>query len=119
MKSQLPTIVVKAPGFGDRRKEQLEDIAVLTGGTVIDLNAGMQLKQVTLTDLGQADTVEAGKEFTLIVGGKGDKEALQARIEELKQEIDTNESDYDKEKLQERLAKLSGGVAVIRIGAAT
>lgn len=112
-------LAVKAPGFGDRRKEMLQDIAVLTGGTVISEDMGRKLENVQVEDLGQAEKVASNKDETTIVGGKGDKEALNARIEQIKKQISETTSDYDREKLEERLAKLSGGVAVLRIGAAT
>jgi chaperonin GroEL len=112
-------LAVKAPGFGDRRKEMLEDIAVLTGGTVISEDMGRKLESVTVEDLGKADRVVSDKDNTIIIGGKGSKAALDARIKQIRRELDTTDSDFDKEKLQERLAKLSGGVAVINVGAAT
>jgi chaperonin GroEL len=110
---------VKAPGFGDRRKAMLQDIAILTGGTVITEELGRKLESVTLNDLGRAGKVTVTKEDTTVVEGRGDAARIKGRIEEIKVEIDKSTSDYDKEKLQERLAKLSGGVAVIRVGAAT
>ncbi|WP_076460856.1 chaperonin GroEL [Limosilactobacillus caccae] len=110
---------VKAPGFGDRRKAQLQDIAVLTGGTVVSDDLGMQLKDVTIDQLGQANKVTVTKDSTTIVDGAGSKEAIQERVESIKQAIAKTTSDFDKEKLQERLAKLSGGVAVVKVGAAT
>ncbi len=119
IKGGLPSIVIKCPGFGDKRREIMEDIAVLTGATVIDEQAGFKLKDAIIEWCGTAESVEATKDFTLITGGGGDKEALQARIDEIKALIDKEESDYEKEKYQERLAKLSGGVGVIRVGAAT
>jgi chaperonin GroEL len=112
-------LAVKAPGFGDRRKAMLQDIAVLTGGTVITEELGRKLETVTLDDLGQAAKVMSDKDNTTIVEGKGDLTQIKGRIEQIKAEIDNTTSDYDKEKLQERLAKLSGGVAIIRVGAAT
>jgi len=112
-------LVVKAPGFGDRRKEMLQDIAILTGGTVISEDLGKKLENIEVTDCGHADEVKSDKENTSIIGGKGDKTAIQARISQIKRELDENTSEFDKEKLQERLAKLSGGVAVINVGAAT
>lgn len=112
-------LAVKAPGFGDRRKAMLEDIAVLTGGTYISEDTGRKLESVTLDDCGQADSVRSNKDTTRIVGGKGDSSAIQARVAQIKREIDKTDSDFDREKLQERLAKLSGGVAVINVGAAT
>ena len=112
-------LVVKAPGFGDRRKEMLQDIAILTGGTVISEDLGKKLENIELVDCGHADKIKSDKENTSIIGGKGDKTAIQARISQIKRELDENTSEFDKEKLQERLAKLSGGVAVINVGAAT
>ncbi len=112
-------LVVKAPGFGDRRKEMLQDIAILTGGTVISEDLGKKLENIEVDDCGRADKVKADKENTSIIGGKGDKAAIQARIAQIKREIGETTSEFDKEKLQERLAKLSGGVAVINVGAAT
>jgi len=113
------TLAVKAPGYGDRRKEMLQDIAILTGGQVISEELGLKLENVELNQLGQARRVVSKKEETTIVGGKGKKQDIEARIEQIKREIETTESEFDKEKLQERLAKLSGGVAVIKVGAAT
>lgn len=110
---------VKAPGFGDRRKAQLQDIAILTGGTVISDDLGMQLKDVTVDQLGQANKVTVTKDATTIVDGSGDKNAIAERVDQIKQAIAKSTSDFDKEKLQERLAKLSGGVAVVKVGAAT
>ena len=110
---------VKAPGFGDRRKAQLQDIAVLTGGTVISDDLGMNLKDVTIDQLGQANKVTVTKDATTIVDGSGAKEAIAERVDQIKQAIEKTTSDFDKEKLQERLAKLSGGVAVVKVGAAT
>jgi len=112
-------VAVKAPGFGDRRKAMLQDVAVLTGGTVITEELGRKLESVTINDLGRAGKVVANKEDTTIIEGAGEPAKIKGRIEEIKVEIDKSTSDYDKEKLQERLAKLSGGVAVIRVGAAT
>lgn len=112
-------LVVKAPGFGDRRKEMLQDIAILTGGTVISEDLGKKLENIEVTDCGHADKVKSDKENTSIIGGKGDKTAIQARISQIKRELNESTSEFDKEKLQERLAKLSGGVAVINVGAAT
>ncbi len=112
-------LAVKAPGFGDRRKAMLQDIAILTGGTVITDELGRKLETVTLDDLGQAAKVVADKDNTTIVEGKGNTKDIKGRIEQIKAEIESTTSDYDKEKLQERLAKLSGGVAIIRVGAAT
>lgn len=110
---------VKAPGFGDRRKAQLQDIAILTGATVVTEDLGLQLKDVTIDQLGQANRVTITKDKTTIVEGKGDKTTLADRIKSIRQEIDSTTSDFDREKLQERLAKLAGGVAVVRVGAAT
>jgi chaperonin GroEL len=112
-------LAVKAPGFGDRRKAVLQDIAILTGGTVITEELGRKLESVTIDDLGQAAKIQSDKDKTTIVEGKGDLQAIKSRIEQIKVEIENTTSDYDKEKLQERLAKLSGGVAIIRVGAAT
>ena len=112
-------LCVKAPGFGDRRKEMLRDIAALTGGEVISSELGMELKEATVNMLGKARQVKSSKDNTIIVEGSGKVEAIQARVNQIKSEIDITTSDYDKEKLQERLAKLSGGVAVIKVGAAT
>ncbi|MBI4272428.1 chaperonin GroEL [Candidatus Uhrbacteria bacterium] len=112
-------LAVKAPGFGDRRKEMLRDIATLTGGKVISEEVGLKLDHVTLESLGQARKVVASKETTTIVGGKGDEKDIKARIAQIRQEIENTDSDFDKEKLQERLAKLTGGVAVLKVGAAT
>ena len=119
LRGMLNVLAVKAPGFGDRRKAMLQDIAVLTGGTVIAEETGRKLETATLQDLGRAEKVVADKENTTIVGGKGKKGDIEGRIKEIRAEIDKSTSDYDKEKLQERLAKLSGGVAIIRVGAAT
>ncbi|HOH15679.1 MAG TPA: chaperonin GroEL, partial [Bacteroidales bacterium] len=119
LRGSLKVCAVKAPGFGDRRKEMLEDIAILTGGTVISEERGMKLENTTMADLGVADKVTVNKENTTIVNGAGEKEMIQARINQIKQQISTTTSDYDKEKLQERLAKLAGGVAVLYIGAAS
>ena len=115
----LKTVAVKAPGFGDRRKAMLEDIAILTGGTVIAEEVGLTLEKATLAELGQAKRIEVGKETTTIIDGNGKHEAILARVAEIKRQAEESTSDYDKEKLQERLAKLSGGVAVIKVGAAT
>jgi chaperonin GroEL len=119
LRGMLNVLAVKAPGFGDRRKAMLQDLAALTGGTVIAEETGRKLETVTLQDLGRAEKVVSDKENTTIVGGKGAKGAIEGRIKEIRAEIDKSTSDYDKEKLQERLAKLSGGVAIIRVGAAT
>ncbi|WP_420468487.1 chaperonin GroEL [Panacagrimonas sp.] len=115
----LKVAAVKAPGFGDRRKEMLKDIAILTGGTVIADDVGLSLEKVTLDDLGNAKKVQIDKENTTIVDGAGEKKKIEARITEIRTQIDAATSDYDKEKLHERLAKLAGGVAVIKVGAAT
>ncbi len=119
LRGMLNVLAVKAPGFGDRRKAMLQDIAILTGGTVIAEETGRKLETVTLQDLGRAEKIVSDKENTTLVGGKGAKSAIEGRIKEIRAEIDKSTSDYDKEKLQERLAKLSGGVAIIRVGAAT
>jgi len=119
LRGVLNVCAVKAPGFGDRRKAMLQDIAILTGGQVISEELGRTLENATIADLGQAGRVVVDKENTTIVDGKGDKAAIDARIAQIKKEIEETTSDYDKEKLQERLAKLSGGVAVIKVGAAT
>ncbi|MED5510954.1 MAG: chaperonin GroEL [Pseudomonadota bacterium] len=115
----LKVAAVKAPGFGDRRKAMLQDIAVLTGATVISEEVGLSLESVTVEHLGSAKRVLVGKDATTIVDGAGDDKAIEARVSQIKKEIENSSSDYDKEKLQERLAKLAGGVAVIRVGAAT
>ncbi|HEX5362717.1 MAG TPA: chaperonin GroEL [Gallionella sp.] len=114
----LKTVAVKAPGFGDRRKAMLEDIAILTGGTVIAEEVGLTLEKATLEDLGQAKRIEVGKDNTIIIDGAGKTEAIQSRIVTINKQMEESSSDYDKEKLQERKAKLSGGVAVIKVGAA-
>ena len=119
LRGVLNVVAVKAPGFGDRRKAMLQDIAILTGGQVISEELGRTLESATLADLGQAGRIVVDKENTTIVDGKGDKAAIEARIKQIKKEIEETTSDYDREKLQERLAKLSGGVAVIKVGAAT
>ena len=119
LRSQLKICAVKAPGFGDRRKEMLEDIAVLTGGVVISEEKGLKLEQATIEMLGTADKVTVSKDNTTIVNGAGDKENIKERCEQIKAQIVSTKSDYDKEKLQERLAKLSGGVAVLYVGAAS
>ncbi|MDX2298924.1 MAG: chaperonin GroEL [Xanthomonadaceae bacterium] len=110
---------VKAPGFGDRRKAMLEDMAILTGGTVISEDVGLQLEKATITDLGRAKKVQVSKDNTTIIDGAGEVEAIQARIKQIKAQLDETSSDYDREKLQERMAKLAGGVAVIKVGAST
>ena len=119
LRGTFKALAVKAPGFGDRRKAMLEDIAILTGGTVISEELGRKLDSVTIADLGHAGQVRATKDETTIVDGVGDKKAIAARVEQIKKQVAETTSDFDKEKLQERLAKLSGGVAVIEIGAAT
>ena len=119
LRGTFKALAVKAPGFGDRRKAMLQDIATLTGGTVISEELGRKLDSVTLADLGQAHKMVSTKDETTIIGGKGDKEAIAERVAQIKQQISQTTSDFDREKLQERLAKLSGGVAVIEIGAAT
>jgi len=119
LKGILNIAAVKAPGFGDRKKEMLKDIAILTGGTVITEELGLTLEKTTVDQLGRAARVVIDKDNTTVVDGQGDKEAVEARIREIKAQIDNTSSDYDREKLQERLAKLSGGVAVIKVGAAT
>ena len=119
LRGTFNVVAVKAPGYGDRRKAMLEDIAILTGGTVISSELGYELKDTTMDMLGRAKSVKVQKENTVIVDGEGDKEALQSRIAQIKKQIGETTSDFDREKLQERLAKLSGGVAVIRVGAAT
>jgi chaperonin GroEL len=119
LRGSLRVCAVKAPGFGDRRKEMLEDIAILTGGTVISEEKGLKLEHATLDMLGMAEKVTVNKENTTIVNGSGDKEMIKARVAQIKQQMTTTTSDYDKEKLQERLAKLAGGVAVLYIGAAS
>ena len=119
LRGTFNTLAIKAPGFGDRRKEMLEDIAVLTGGTVISEDTGRKFDSVTIEDCGRADKVWADKENARIIGGKGSPKVLQSRIAQIKRAIETTTSEFDKEKFQERLAKLSGGVAVINVGAAT
>ena len=115
----LKVVAVKAPGFGDRRKAMLEDIAILTGGTVISDEVGLKLESVTLADLGQAKKIEVGKENTTIIDGAGKEDTIKGRVAQIRKQIDEATSDYDKEKLQERVAKLAGGVALIKVGAAT
>ena len=110
---------MKAPGFGDRRKAMLDDIATLTGGNVISEDMGFKLEKATIADLGRAKSVKIDKDNTTIIDGAGDSAAIQARVAQLKVQIDDTTSDYDREKLQERLAKLAGGVAVIKVGGAT
>ena len=119
LRGMVNVLAIKAPGFGDRRKAMLQDIAILTGATVISEELGRKLDSATVDDLGQAEKVISTKDDTTVVGGKGDNEGIQARIKQIRNEIEVSTSDYDREKLQERLAKLSGGVAVIRVGAAT
>jgi chaperonin GroEL len=119
LRGTFNVLAVKAPGFGDRRKAMLQDIAILTGGTVISEETGRKLETATLADLGRCDKVVSNKEDTTVVGGAGTEEAITGRINQIKAEIDNSTSDYDREKLQERLAKLAGGVAVIGVGAAT
>ena len=119
LRGTFNVVAVKAPGYGDRRKEMLQDIAILTGGTVISSDLGYELKDTTLDMLGHAKSVKVQKENTVIVDGEGDKSEIQARIGQIKKQIEETTSDFDREKLQERLAKLAGGVAVIRVGAAT
>ena len=119
LRGTFNVVAVKAPGYGDRRKEMLKDIAVLTGGEVISEELGLDLKETTMDQLGRAKSVKVGKETTIIVDGEGSKEDIQARIAQIKAQIEETTSDFDREKLQERLAKMSGGVAVVRVGAAT
>ncbi|RPI80561.1 MAG: chaperonin GroEL, partial [Chloroflexi bacterium] len=119
LRGMLNVVAVKAPGFGDRRKAMLQDISVLTGGQVISEETGRKLESVSLNDLGRAEKIVCTKDDTTIVGGRGDSAAIKGRIDQIRVEIDKSTSDYDREKLQERLAKLSGGVAIIRVGAAT
>ncbi len=119
LRGTFTCVAVKAPGFGDRRKEMLQDIAILTGGTVITSDLGLELKDATLDQLGTARQVKVEKENTIIVDGNGQKEMISARVAQIRQQIETTTSDFDREKLQERLAKLAGGVAVIKVGAAT
>ncbi|MBQ6544269.1 MAG: chaperonin GroEL [Lachnospiraceae bacterium] len=119
LRGTFNVVAVKAPGYGDRRKEMLQDIAILTGGQVISDEVGLELKETRLENLGRAKSVKVQKENTIIVDGEGNKEAIRARIAQIKAQIEVTKSDFDREKLQERLAKLSGGVAVIRVGAAT
>ncbi|MCK6582489.1 MAG: chaperonin GroEL [Anaerolineales bacterium] len=119
IRGMLNVLAIKAPGFGDRRKAMLQDIAILTGGQVVSEEMGRKLESVTVQDLGKAEKVVSDKENTTIIGGKGKKGDIEGRIKEIRIEIEKSTSDYDKEKLQERLAKLSGGVAIIRVGAAT
>src|SRR5687767_3895408 len=115
----LKTVAVKAPGFGDRRKAMLEDMAILTGGTVISEELGLKLENVTLKDLGRAKRIEVEKENTTVIDGAGEKKQIEGRIKSIRQQIEDTTSDYDREKLQERVAKLAGGVALVKVGAAT
>ncbi len=119
LRGTFNVVAVKAPGYGDRRKEMLKDIAVLTGGTVISEELGLELKDTTMEQLGKAKSVKVQKENTIIVDGCGDKNEISARVNQIRGQLETTTSEFDKEKLQERLAKLAGGVAVIRVGAAT
>ncbi len=119
LRGMLNVVAVKAPGFGDRRKAMMQDIAILTGATVISEETGRKLESVTVADLGRAEKIIADKDNTTVIGGKGEESEIKGRIEQIRIEIDKTTSDYDREKLQERLAKLSGGVAIIRVGAAT
>ena len=119
LRGTFNVVAVKAPGYGDRRKEMLQDIAILTGGQVISEELGFDLKETTMDQLGRAKSVKVQKENTVIVDGCGDKKAIEDRIAQIKKAIEETTSEFDKEKLQERLAKLAGGVAVIRVGAAT
>ena len=119
LRGTFSVVAVKAPGYGDRRKAMLEDIAILTGGQVISEELGLDLKETTIEQLGRAKSVKVQKENTIIVDGEGDKDAIEARVAQIRKQIEETTSDFDKEKLQERLAKLAGGVAVIRVGAAT
>jgi chaperonin GroEL len=119
IRGSLKVAAVKAPGFGDRRKAMLQDIAILTGGQVISEETGLKLENVTLADLGSAEKITIDKDNTTVVNGAGEKDAIESRIGQIKAQVETTTSDYDKEKLQERLAKLAGGVAVLYVGAAT
>jgi chaperonin GroEL len=119
LRGMINVLAIKAPGFGDRRKAMLQDIAILTGATVISEDLGRKLDSATVDDLGKAEKVISTKDDTTIVGGKGDNKGIKARIGQIRNEIDSSSSDYDRDKLQERLAKLVGGVAIIRVGAAT
>ncbi|MBI3460376.1 chaperonin GroEL, partial [Candidatus Acetothermia bacterium] len=119
LRGTLSSVAVKAPGFGDRRKAMLQDIAILTGGTVIAKDAGMTLETATLDMLGRTERVVIDDDNTTIIGGKGKKKDLEGRIEQLRKQMEGTDSDYDREKLQERIAKLAGGVAIIKVGAAT
>jgi chaperonin GroEL len=119
LRGTFTSVAVKAPGFGDRRKRMLEDIAIVTGGTVVSEDLGYKLESATLEMLGRAEKVKITKDDTTIIGGRGAEDGIKARINQLKNEIENSDSDFDREKLQERLAKLSGGVAIIKVGAAT
>ena len=119
LRGTLHVAAVKAPGFGDRRKAMLEDVAVLTGGRVISEEAGIKLESIAISDLGRAKRITIKKDDTTIVEGAGKRPDIDARVSQIRHQIDDTKSDYDKEKLQERLAKLAGGVAVINVGAAT
>src|SRR5690606_2199673 len=119
MRGVFSCVAVKAPGYGDRRKAMLEDIAVLTGGKVVTEELGLKLESILLADLGRAQRVIVDKDTTTLIGGAGDQDAVKARGEELRRAMKDATSDYDREKLEERLARLSGGVAVIRVGAAS
>jgi chaperonin GroEL len=119
VRGTLKTVAVKAPGFGDRRKAMLEDMAILTGGTVVSAELGMKLEDLEESDLGRAERVVVDQDTTTIIGGAGDKSAIKGRVQQLRKQIEDTSSDYDREKLEERLAKLTGGVAVIRVGART
>ena len=119
LRGTFNVVAVKAPGYGDRRKAMLEDIAILTGGQVISSDLGLELKDTTIDMLGRAKSVKVQKENTVIVDGAGDKDAIAGRVSQIRGQIDETTSEFDKEKLQERLAKMAGGVAVIRVGAAT
>jgi chaperonin GroEL len=119
LRGMLNVLAIKAPGFGDRRKAMLQDIAILTGGTVISEETGRKLETTTIADLGRAEKVASDKDNTTVIGGKGDSAAIKGRVDQIRVEIDKSTSDYDREKLQERVAKLAGGVAIIRVGAAT
>ena len=119
LRGTFTAVAVKAPGFGDRRKRMLEDIAILTGGEVITEEMGLKLENTSITQLGRARKVVIDKDTTTIIDGAGESDAIKSRIKQIKQEIENTDSDFDREKLQERLAKLSGGVAVVKVGAAT
>ncbi|MDO9068995.1 MAG: chaperonin GroEL, partial [Deltaproteobacteria bacterium] len=119
LRGMLNVLAVKAPGFGDRRKAMMQDLAILTGAQVISEETGRKLETVVIADLGRAEKITADKDNTTVIGGKGEEAQIKGRIEQIRVEIDKTTSDYDREKLQERLAKLSGGVAIIRVGAAT